>query len=423
MRVPERTLTITQQNGDIPNMRVFKIYSFQLSKKTSIMGSTLDLATHYMYKNIIFEITHIREPNGVNVYDLDVDKIVSVAIPNIVKKMPFVTDYLFKYCQPRSDEKECTILWTSNLNQNWMIPNPTGIVRSISAADACTIEKLFRNSHVNHHTWLIGFDEISWFGNTVSLGTYGYEKAKNWLGGGGFAGFNYLSNSIILSEDLLNKDMYLYVSVEVTPDTPASTPKDDAPILKYITSIFGDHYSKSLYYAPSTEEERNEWSQKKEQLDSVFNIIKHDLPEMISALPNTVISIDHVLRYENEIPSRRLWQKEFKGSNWEYLDSEFVFTDKSGCKSYLSLVTQDYGHRCTVYFRYLGPMFDYAIRCLDFTTTFLFQYFDMQLMEKEEIIQYFENIHILFDRIINTLSDEVLRVYGHVPDWYYREHD
>lgn len=81
------------------------------------MGSTLDLATHYMYKNIIFEITHIREPNGVNVYDLDVDKIVSVAIPNIVKKMPFVTDYLFKYCQPRSDEKECTILWTSNLNQ------------------------------------------------------------------------------------------------------------------------------------------------------------------------------------------------------------------------------------------------------------------------------------------------------------------
>ena len=33
------------------------------------------------------------------------------------------------------------------------------------------------------------------------------------------------------------------------------------------------------------------------------------------------------------------------------------------------------------------------------------------------------NIHILFDRIINTLSDEVLRVYGHVPDWYYREHD
>ena len=66
-------------------------------------------------------------------------------------------------------------------------------------------------------------------------------------------------------------------------------------------------------------------------------------------------------------------------------------------------------------------MFDYSIRSLDFTTTFLFQYFDMQLMEKEEMSRYFENLHILFDRIIEKLSDEVVKVYGYVPDWYYRE--
>ena len=402
-------------------MRVFKIYTFQFPKKTSIMESILEVATHYTYKKTLFEITRIYELHGANVYNMDVDQIVSAAIPNIIKKMPFIKDYLFKYCQAREDEKKCTELWASNLDQNWRIPNPTGNVRSISDAEACTLEKIFRGSQLNHHTWLIGLDEIAWFENTFSRGTYGYNKAKDWIGGGGFAGYNYLSNSIILTEDILNKDMHLHISIEITPDALSSHLNDDAPILEHFTSIFGSHYFKSLYYAPSTKEERKEWHNKKESVDSVFEIIKQNLPEMISSLPNSVNSIDHVRNYETEIPSRRLWQKEFRDTRWEYIDHNFVFKDKSGCKSYLCIHTQDCGHRCTVFFRYRSPMFDYSIRSLDFTTTFLFQYFDMQLMEKEEMSRYFENLHILFDRIIETLSDEVVKVYGYVPDWYYRE--
>ena len=402
-------------------MRVFKIYTFKIPKKTSVMESILYLAELYTYRKILFEITSVHELNGANVYNMDFDQIVSEAIPNIVKRMPFLKDYLFKYCQPRSDEKECTRLWLSNLNQCWNIPNPTGNDQSIEVTDVCTIEKMFRNSQGNHHTWLIGLDEINWFANNVCQGTYGYEKAENWLGRGGFAGYNYLSNSIILSENLLNKNMYLHVSVEVTPEEPSSILKDGAPILERITSVFGSHYFKSLHYAPSTDEERKEWSRKKEQVDSAYNAIMRDMQKTILSLPNTVNSINHVLHYEHELPSRQLWQKEFKGTNWKYADHNFMFQDRSGCKSSLFIYTQDRGHRCTVYFEYRGPFFDYAIRTSDFADTFLCQCFDMQLMEKEEMCQYFENLHIFFDRIVNTLSDEVVRVYGHVPDWYYHE--
>jgi len=340
----------------------------------------------------------------------------SGVIHKALLKLPFLENYVFNDCLQQNDTIQRYSLRASNLDDNWEYPNRNNVKNSIPLDEALSLENYYNKPNSRSSTFQLGFDEISWFGEKVSPGTYGYIKANG-------AG-NYLSNSIILSKNMLNKNTVVSVSIEQTSQDLSKPLTDVFILLQKIKMIFGNPRSISTHCAPSTEAERTDWILKREKTDAVFERIINNIPAIIQKLPYFLKSISYqelvgssllISRSDvEEISARNLFYKAFKNSSWQRQDDRFVRTDKSGNKASFSAFIDERGHRVQAFLLYDGPYFRYHFGGIPHL-----EYFLIRLKGKEEIDQYFHNLHIIIDWIIDIFSDEVEKIYGHVPEGYY----
>ncbi len=156
--------------------------------------------------------------------------------------------------------KPDTKVWIiSNLDDRWTSPNPN-TCEPLTEEELNKVftmwEKRPRNTCPDI---MVGLDEISWDGNPVSEGTYGYKKAEAW----NLLGRTYLSNSVIVSRYFNDTRYSVYLSVEAC--------FRDFPIVQEVAESLGKIKSEQVYYAPETEAEREEWDKSRERAEEQFS--------------------------------------------------------------------------------------------------------------------------------------------------------
>ena len=136
----------------------------------------------------------------------------------------------------------------SNLDGRWNWPNPTCHELLPDERFSNLVAFCDRLGTLDIATMLVGLDELAWNGEPVGKGTYGYEKADCTYR----FGENYLSNSVTIARDYQGKKYTACLSCEKRFVT--------VPIISEIVAFLGTVKQESTYFAPETQEERQEWN-------------------------------------------------------------------------------------------------------------------------------------------------------------------
>lgn len=153
----------------------------------------------------------------------------------------------------------------SNLNQNWEWENPN-CTKSLNTEELqCLIQFGDRHGITKYRQMMLGFDGIEWEPGHIVSGTYGYKKADSIWG----AGYNYLSNSIIITKITREHNLTCFIACEAQY-------RNSPPFEKMVT-LLGKTVHETTYFAPETEQERRDWERRYRKAQTDFSGLRASL--------------------------------------------------------------------------------------------------------------------------------------------------
>lgn len=204
----------------------------------------------------------------------------------------------------------------SNLNNNWKWENPHN-TRSLSPGELHDlIDFADRAGPSQYGMVMLGFDGIEWDLGCVTSGTYGYEKAVSLFAGG----YNYLSNSIIISKDNFSKGISCYIACE--------SKYQNTPNLQKMLKALGKLVYEESFFAPSDLEERPEWERRYEKAKSDFSAMRSTLLDFFQTLPSYQevpdppknVKLEEIMQAERDAPTlntKKISRPAFQANGWQ----------------------------------------------------------------------------------------------------------
>ena len=278
----------------------------------------------------------------------------------------------------------------SNLNNSWEYPNPNNNV-DIQKEEFISILNHIKDFRIACSTALYGLDEIKWSKNskTPSKGTYGFDKAKNYFD----QGFNYLSNSIIVSKVGIDKNIVMYISYKVNEE-------EDYFYLNKIHEELGTPKFARTWYAPSTPEERLVWEKKKSEAYDKFLSVLNMIQIEKNNLPHKLKIQYYRDEFTDAINVRKLIKEILLLAGWtffkKYTESFGTPIKRSKGESDIELYI-DATHKG----HYLQVLLGYNSKYYSFCQNINYTY---ELKDEKEVREYLENIKVLGDIIYDDMD-------------------
>ena len=285
----------------------------------------------------------------------------------------------------------------SNLNENWTWENPQN-TRSLTPHELQDLICFADHASISQYGRIIlGVDRIEWEKGCVEAGTYGYTKAKSLFA----AGYNYLSNSIIIYKDNVSKSISCYIACE--------SKYSKALNLQKILKALGKPVYEEVFFAPSDAKERKEWEHKYRKAESDFSELCSSLPRFYQSLPayhrhhSTQNNIDSLIEEERDAPSlntRKISSSILLAKGWQNAKTKYssiCYQKQAGDGILVAII--DSKHRGHMLYTLLG----YYSEFFSFEENINFFYEPLTAAESEE---YFYNLTLVLDFIVSFLNNK-----------------
>lgn len=290
---------------------------------------------------------------------------------------------------PYSVSSDREIFMVSNLNSNWEWENEKNSAPLNKQRTDVLMKTFSKAKRYDCSTFMLVYDEIPWNNESVSSGTYGFEKAKSRYSHGD----NYLSNSIIICKDSYENTCTIYIS------RLADNCIDD--FINDIEQKLGTVLETKSYFSPDDESERKAWEKVYVKEKSAFDTTIGSLSAFYPTLPFDLGEYDvnreqspetiNVKKIAKSIFAPKGWNllKNNKGEKGIHFEKRF-----SNKVLILSIMPLHKGHHLQTLILYKSPMFY-------FTKHINYYYI---LSDSDEVEKYCCNVLRISDYIIEQLN-------------------
>lgn len=207
-------------------MKQFQVLKIQCEKGKKISELLSTISQGSQYHRVFFELSITRWGEAA------------------AKSLESLTDYY--QVLKLNGYTETVMSVFSNLDQNWEWENPN-CTKSLSLEELkCLIRFADRHGITKYRQIMLGFDGIEWEPGHIVDGTYGYKKADSIWG----AGYNYLSNSIIIVKNTLKHNLTCFIACEVQ--------YRNSPSFEKIAALLGKTVRETTFFAPEDDTERQD---------------------------------------------------------------------------------------------------------------------------------------------------------------------
>ena len=277
-------------------MKEYRVFQVRCEKGTTIHNLFSLIDKEVVYHDVFFELSGVHSGRAA--------------------KQPFNTSSEFYHSFQANDHNNNIWKVFSNLNNNWKWENPHN-TRSLSPGELHDlIDFADRAGPSQYGMVMLGFDGIEWDPGCITSGTYGYEKAVSLFAGG----YNYLSNSIIISKDNFSKGISCYIACE--------SKYQNTPNLQKMLKALGKLVYEETFFAPSDLEERPEWERRYEKAKSDFSAMRSTLPDFFQTLPSYQefpdppknVKLEEIMQAERDAPTlntKKISRPAFQANGWQ----------------------------------------------------------------------------------------------------------
>ena len=358
-------------------MKEYKVFQIRCEKGITIHNLFSVIDKEIVYHDIFFELSGMHTGRAA--------------------KQPFNTSSEFRHSFQAKDFNNNKWEVFSNLNENWTWGNPQN-TRSLTP---CELQDLIRFAdHAGSSQYgriMLGLDRIEWEKGNVETGTYGYTKAESLFA----AGYNYLSNSIIIYKDNISKSISCYIACE--------SKYSKAPSLQKMLNALGKPVYEDVFFAPNNTKEREEWEHKYRKAESDFSELCSSLPRFYQSLPayprrhsspkNTVSLVEEE-RDASSLNTKKISSSILQAEGWQKAKTKYssiCYQKQAGDGTLVAIIDSKHkGHM-------LYTLLDYHSEFFSFEENINFFSEPLTTSESEE---YFYNLSLVLDYIVSFLNNK-----------------